>query len=83
MARPEPTTRTEAEANFLADCQFAKIVNTPHGTGILIGGEVFTLNCPPDYPQKDSPGFTRLLVTALRRGPVSSDTSLPSSATLG
>lgn len=81
MARPEPTTITEAEANFLADCQFAKIVNTPHGTGILIGGEVFTVNCPPD--RMTVPSFTRILVTALRRGPASAASSSPSCATLG
>jgi hypothetical protein len=53
---------------FIDECRFAKLVETPNGTGILIGGMVFRLEGPPSIGTNLRPDYTASIVSALRRG---------------
>lgn len=58
------------EQLFIDECRFAKIVSTPTGDGILIGGRVFYITAP-EILKGDLPlNFTHLISRALRGGNV-------------
>ena len=61
---------TKEAQSFIEDCAFAKVVSTPSGPGILIGGMVFHLQHPLMNYEIDGrwPDYTEALVIALRRG---------------
>ena len=65
----------EVTAAFAEECRFAKIVQTPRGDAILIGGHVIELSTPPTFPGDVQPMYVQAIVTALRR------TAMPVSAT--
>ena len=65
IATAKANAAPSEEEIFLDDCRFAKVVSTPSGDGILIGGKVLQV-FGPDRPEKRNVWAERL-VAALRK----------------
>lgn len=80
MSRQDEVTEA-----FTDECRFAKIVQTPRGDAILIGGHVIELSVPPFVGGNTPPAYVQAIVTALRRGqnPSSIMTSIVGSTDVG
>jgi hypothetical protein len=58
----------EAVEAFVDECRFAKVVETPRGSAILVAGKIIDVSGPPPFGGDVQPNYAHALVTALRRG---------------
>lgn len=57
----------EAVEAFVDECRFAKVVETPRGSAILVAGKIIDVSGPTSVGGDVQPNYAHALVIALRR----------------